>query len=214
MTSKSFFEKYEDSEKIKSEPDSLEDIPAEESASSESAIDISDQWYVIQVRGGTEHVVMNYCNQHRQVREEIFVPLYKRKKKFHGIWTEETSVLFPGYVFIATDDVEDLFDRLRKVPKLTKILKTGEEFVSLYPDEVKLLNRLAGKDRVVEMSYGYIEGDDIMVTEGPMKGWEGRIKRLDRHKRTGIIQVQIFGQTTEVTVGLEIVKKSPSKEGS
>ncbi len=57
------------------------------------------------------------------------------------------------------------------------------------------------------MSYGYILGERIIVTDGPMKDYQGKIVHIDRHKRKAVLEVEFFGRRTEVTVGLEIVKK-------
>ncbi|MCC8098207.1 MAG: hypothetical protein LIO44_06625 [Eubacterium sp.] len=60
---------------------------------------------------------------------------------------------------------------------------------------------------MVEMSVGIIENDRVQVINGSMMGMEGSIRKIDRHKRTARIEVNMFGRTMEVTVGLEIVKK-------
>ena len=57
------------------------------------------------------------------------------------------------------------------------------------------------------MSSGYIEGDKIIITEGPLKNLEGTIRKLDRHKRTAVVQIKMMGQLRDVVMGVEIVKK-------
>jgi transcriptional antiterminator NusG len=57
------------------------------------------------------------------------------------------------------------------------------------------------------MSKGIIEGDHIIVESGPLKGYEGFIKKIDRHKRIAFIDVELFNTVTTVKVGLEIVSK-------
>ena len=60
----------------------------------------------------------------------------------------------------------------------------------------------------MEMSVGYIEGDACTVTSGPMQGFTGVIKKIDRHKKIAVLEVEFFGRNTEVTVGLEIISKT------
>lgn len=166
------------------------------------------KWYVIQVMSGEEHIVENLCQKYiNETEEEIFIPMYERKRKEQGKWQTVSYRLFPGYVFFCTNKIEDLYERLKKVNHLTKILKTGEAFVPLHEKEVDFLVRFGGEKHVVEMSVGYIEGDKVVVTEGPMSDWAGKVKKIDRHKRIAIIEVEMFGRTTDVTVGLEIVEK-------
>ena len=45
------------------------------------------------------------------------------------------------------------------------------------------------------------------MREGPLVGMEGMIKRIDRHKRMAVLEVELFNRISEVKVGLEIVEK-------
>ena len=54
---------------------------------------------------------------------------------------------------------------------------------------------------------GIIENDTVLITRGPLKGHEGMIRRIDRHKRRAYLTVRMFGRTMETQVGLEIVAK-------
>lgn len=166
-------------------------------------------WYVIQVMSGREHQMAELCRkQDMQDGEDVFIPLYQRKKKIKGEWKMCEAILFPGYLFFDTKDVEQLYYRLKNVSGLTRILATGDEFTPLHEAEIAFLKQFGGKQHIVEMSVGYIEGDTCTVTSGPMQGFTGVIKRIDRHKKIAVLEVEFFGRSTEVTVGLEIVEKS------
>lgn len=38
-------------------------------------------------------------------------------------------------------------------------------------------------------------------------GMEGNIRRIDRHKRTAYLEIEMFGRIVEMKVGLEIIRK-------
>ena len=57
------------------------------------------------------------------------------------------------------------------------------------------------------MSTGYIEGDHIIITDGPLKGYEALIKKIDRHKRIAFIEINLLNQPNIIKVGLEIISK-------
>ncbi len=63
------------------------------------------------------------------------------------------------------------------------------------------------KNRLSEMSEGIIENDRVVVTSGPLKGNEGLIRKIDRHKRKAWLEIEMFGRTVEMQVGLEVVGK-------
>ena len=59
----------------------------------------------------------------------------------------------------------------------------------------------------MEMSEGIIENDRVIITKGPLKGNEGLIRKIDRHKRKAWLEIQMFRRTMEMQVGVEIVRK-------
>lgn len=69
---------------------------------------------------------------------------------------------------------------------------------------------LAGKEKgtrapkagVIRMSYGYWENGKCVVMEGPLKGYEDRIVRVDRRKRKAYLDLEVNGHKAKA--GLEI----------
>ncbi len=167
-------------------------------------------WYVVQVRTGTEESILLQCQRKvsTTVLERCFIPYYEEKKRFQGKWTTQKKVLFPGYVFVITETIEELYQQLKTIVGLTKLLGTGEDIVPLSEREVNFLRSFGGEKQVVEMSEGIIEQSQIIITSGPLEGREALIKRIDRHKRKAYLEMEMFGRMQMVEVGLEIVAKS------
>jgi len=46
-----------------------------------------------------------------------------------------------------------------------------------------------------------------VVTSGAMENYKGTVKKVLRHKRLVVLEVQLMGRTVEVTVGLGVVKR-------
>lgn len=166
-------------------------------------------WYVVQVRTGAEEGIRLQCEQNMKdsVLERCFIPYYEERKRIRGRWTTQKKVLFPGYVFVVTGELEELFLQLKNVIGLTKLLGTGDDIVPLTDKEVDWLRRIGGEEQVVEMSEGVIEGGQVRILSGPLQGMEGCIKKIDRHKRKAWLEVEMFGRMQMVQVGLEIVAK-------
>ena len=59
----------------------------------------------------------------------------------------------------------------------------------------------------MEHSIGFIEGNEVFVTEGPLMGFESKIVKIDRHKRKATIEVEFCGEKRLVNVSLEIISK-------
>ena len=77
----------------------------------------------------------------------------------------------------------------------------------LVQEEVELLMRIGTDKQLVEMSSGIIENDRVRILSGPLMGMEGNIRRIDRHKRIAYLEIEMFGRTVEMKVGLEIIRK-------
>ncbi len=90
---------------------------------------------------------------------------------------------------------------------MTKVLRTGEEMTPIQPEEEEYLKRLGGEEHVVKYSEGYIEGEKLVVTSGPLKDFQGKVKRILRHKRLVVLEVPLLGHTVEVTLGLGVVER-------
>lgn len=170
-------------------------------------------WYVIQVRTGDELKIAERLKfEIKTDDEDFFVPLYERRRHRQGKWIKETRPLFPGYIFFKTEDAADLQIRLMKINAFKRILKTGDSYTPISPDEERFIRSLIGDDYVAVQSVGVIEGDNIIVMQGPLRGLEGSIVKVDRHKRIAIIKTDFMGGAREIKVGLEVVDKRPAED--
>ena len=167
--------------------------------------------YVIQVVGGTEPRVCDLVNKLlRDIVSDCFVPRREVLRREEGQWRTVRETLFPGYLFVETTEIQHVSERLASIPAFTRLLgKSDERIIPLSQDEVAWLTALMEPlDKVVEMSVGVIEGDRVIVTDGPLVGREALISKIDRHKRLAWLDMRMFGRTKTIKVGLEIVRKS------
>ena len=166
-------------------------------------------WYVMQVRTGTEENICIQCRKDigEYILERCFLPQYEEKRKIRGEWKILKKLLFPGYVFVISDDIDQLYQKLKKVIGLTKLIGTGKEIIPLTEEEVRFLMKFGGEEQIVAMSEGIIEGSKVIINSGPLKGMEGYIRKIDRHKRKAYLEVPMFNGMQNIQVGLEIVSK-------
>ncbi len=132
-------------------------------------------WYVIQVPTGKEAALCAVIERVAEPGElsECFVPSFETQRKVRGAWETVRAVLFPGYVVAVTRDVGALKQRLRGVSEFTRLLTMGESFVPLDDaDRAWLSAFTTADDRAIPMSMGVVEGDRIVVTQGPLMGGE------------------------------------------
>ena len=81
-------------------------------------------WYVVQTVAGREFAVCRLIESlvEDDVLQECFVPRYEVQKQFRGQWRTCTATLFPGYLIVVTDRVDELEAQLRRVPAFARVL--------------------------------------------------------------------------------------------
>ena len=168
------------------------------------------KWYLLFVKGGMEDEICDF------LQTQGFDAFYPKKKVVYrkqGIKTLVDKPMFPNYIFI--DSELDHVNFSSEISKL-KYIKDGilkevkydnEGTSALYEQEQIFLEKLLGRNRIVEYSIGFIENDRVIITEGPLMGLESNIIHIDRHKRVCTLQIEMLGQKREVKVSLEIVSK-------
>lgn len=168
-------------------------------------------WYVIQTVGGREQHAFNLIEKlvDAAVIREMFIPRYETMKRIGGAWVRRAEVMLPGYLFVVTDDPAKLESELRRnVPLFTRILRNNDMFTPLDKEEVSFINAFTKPGaRTAELSTGVIEGDEIVILNGPLLGQTGLIRKIDRHKRLAYLDITIMGRRKTIKLGLEIVRK-------
>ena len=178
-------------------------------------VDIIKYWYVMFVLGGYEQTIANKINQlSEEVNIEAFLPKVQKAFRKKGQVKIEEHLLFKNYVFVQTDLDHIEFSsflvvNIKSITGFIKLLKHDNEGTeSLYPQEREFLERFTNKDKVIEQSIGFIEGDRVVILQGPLAGYESSIVRINRHKRVAVLDISMFGESREVEVGLEIILKT------
>ena len=179
------------------------------------------QWYILYVRSNAEKRVVDDFNRFVAAHafEDEFDPFcpqtevyFRSKKDKQSGRAYRKRPLFPGYVFVETalnaKEFLNIFGSLIYTSQdIIRLLKSGKDNIAL-PDEerIRLEFLLKGK-RCIDRSVGFIDGDKVVITAGPLIGQEGLITYINRHNRYADIEINMFGGTIKAHVALEIVEK-------
>lgn len=173
----------------------------------------NSMYYVIQVKTGKENETIQDIlkNKPDDPSFDVFSPYRKVLKKFKGIEKEVIERCFPGYVFVETNDVKELFRQLYFTPGFQKLLgreEGTENFLPLDKDESRMVDILYSKNnnRITEISNIQVrEGEMIRVLDGPLMGLETKIKKVNLHKRTVTIEYTMCNRLVTSNIGINIV---------
>ena len=165
-------------------------------------------WYVIQVINGREDVMRERIERvvPAGVMQELFYPQFQTEIKVHGEWVDTTKPLFPGYLICDTSDPRTVQQYLLRMDGFARVLSQDGQFVPLAKEEVQLIGSFThAGDRVVPMSEALKDGDQVVVTAGPLLGHEGLIKDINRRKNTAYLEVDLCGRRVTTRVGLAVL---------
>lgn len=156
-------------------------------------------WYLMDCCGQDEaETVVSYRKYLTlEAAKDIFVLTYDRMRRYEGTWHTEKKLLFPSYVFLDSENRRVLLKELGESRRLLCIRQAEEGF----------LRDLYGDSRHLKMSKGIVKNGFPKVTEGPLKGLEQRICRIDRHKRIAKLMMPAEQNIGYITAGLEITEK-------
>ena len=164
-------------------------------------------WCVIHVRDrGEQHaerLVAGLLPQSLDAR--CFHLTRNRKKKFQGKWQTVQEDLFPGYVFVDTDDLDRVYRELKKAPR-PKLLFSNDQYVStLEQKESELLELMADKGGVIGRSRVAVdEGGTVRYLSGPLKNVGDRVRKVNLHKRIAEIEASLMGEKQILYLGIEM----------
>ncbi|MEG2871671.1 MAG: hypothetical protein RR875_08985, partial [Clostridium sp.] len=89
----------------------------------------------------------------------------------------------------------------------TNVLEQKGLLLAVKPEEEQVIRALCGEAHHMRMSRGVIAKGELTVTEGPLRGRESMIRRVDRHKRIAILNVHISRVLSDICAGLEVTEK-------
>jgi transcriptional antiterminator NusG len=175
-------------------------------------------YYAVQVWTGHESDYADRLAKDPRCQTSIAVPKRSMQIRKLGRITKDERPVFPGYVFIPI--VEGTMD-----PALRWTIRSTKYFVRLLPTtgDPKPIQE---KDRRILahfMSFGKVadtskvifdENERIVVIEGPLKGLEGSIIKIDKRKGRAKVSLDMCESSFLIDLSFEILDRSSKGSGS
>lgn len=143
--------------------------------------------------------------EHRVYRRCFFVKR-ERVRKVQGEYKVYTEALYPGYVFIDTDEPEKFYAQIRELPQFGRILGKGEK--GLYPvdeEEREFLSELVDGDKedTIRLSPVKVNEDgEIVACGGVVRKFLGSVVKKRMRERYVVVRVKKGNKEREVLLGL------------
>ncbi|MCD6270180.1 transcription termination/antitermination factor NusG [bacterium] len=169
-------------------------------------------WYVLHTYPGEEEAVARNLRQRVEnlgMEDKIFNVLVPKEKKIKIKDGKRKSVeerIYPGYIFVEMIVTDDSWYVARNTPRVTGFIGAGTTPIPVSPKEMEILKAKTDKDAAqykIDISIGSL----VKITDGPFKGFEGKVSEVDSEKGKIKVLVDIFGRYTPVEVDSLQIKK-------
>ena len=166
-------------------------------------------WYVLQTKSGEEHDIKLLLDNmaEKGVYKDSFIPLYEEVRRKEDKCQIIFRRMFPGYIFIETDEPEKLIPTLKKVPEFTRILGTEDEegkkiFIPVGKEDEEFLRTII-EDGIMHVSFVEVtKNNRITDVVGPLSRYRNRITKLRLRNREAMVEVNAFGKERRIRFGL------------
>lgn len=173
----------------------------------DSAPDSPSGWFCVRSRPKSEHIAARNLQQFAHL-DEVFCPRirYEKATRRGRVWFVEA--LFPGYFFARFDLAEDL-RTVNATSGVTGVLHFAEFYPQIHDDYIQeLRGEFPEEENAIRIVCQRIEpGDEIVVTEGAMKGLKTIVTRLVGAGERVAVLLEWLGQEREAEVSLRSVMR-------
>lgn len=180
-------------------------------------------WYALYVETKKEDLVRSMIRKYFNIN--AIVPKRRLKERKNGHTYEVYRTLFPGYVLVNTRMNVQLYNELKQLPKCYRLLNSHmhrsntykknmnnkeeaqETFIysEISDKEMSIVLQLIDKNEIIDFSTLYVINSKVTVCDGPLKGKEGIIKKIDFRKKRARIRFEFDGNERCIDLGIEIL---------
>ncbi|MFA6603756.1 MAG: transcription termination/antitermination protein NusG [Patescibacteria group bacterium] len=170
------------------------------------------RWFAIHTYSGYEENVAHNLKQRIEsmdMQDKIFGVLIPKEKKIkikNGKRKIVEEKIFPGYVMVEMIVTDDSWYVVRNTPNVTGFIGTGNTPTPISEEEIKTIQKRMGVNEP-EYKINIDVNAPVKITDGPFKGFEGKVAEIDESRGKIKVLVSMFGRETPVELDFLQVKK-------
>lgn len=169
-----------------------------------------ERWYALYTEPGREQAAAGLLE--RVVGHELWslcrIPRKVKVFRSGGMLHLLEDVMFPGYLFIKTNDSEALSKVLKKSGKFPQFIGNPKDmFAPVDEKDLCFLQDVCGENLSRAMGVTKIvlnEENQIVRADGVLAHYKDRIVKLNLHKRFAVVEVELFNRTQAVLFGVSL----------
>lgn len=167
---------------------------------------LNHNWYAVCTRHQHEKSAARIL-EHKQF--EVFLPLYKVRRRWQDRTKEVSVPLFPGYVFVREGPARWL--QILTTAGVSSVVSCGGRPSAIPFSEIEGVRRIVESTLQFEPHPFLKCGDWVRVKYGPIAGVEGILLRKKNVARL-VLSVEMLGKSAAVEVDATLVERIPAKQ--
>jgi transcription termination/antitermination protein NusG len=158
------------------------------------------EWYVLRTICGKEDAALTIL---RKMFSEVEL-IYPRRRiswRKQGRYIGLVRPLFDGYLFVSYPKEKiRAFDQLLRMRKLNIawLVYSGGDLVPILDEEKLLIQKLMGKEEIVEVSTVVKHDGQIQVVDGPLVGLEHIVRKVSRRNRRITVEILVLDEKRKI----------------
>lgn len=168
-----------------------------------------NQWYVLQVKTGSELTVANELQKRGYW---AVVPVENRMIRRGGKWIQEPYIVFTGYVFVYLNYTWAGYYAMSGIKGFVRILGGGREPSSLSPEESKFILHLT--ELLIEPSViRFTSEGEYEIVSGFLSEIREQIIKIDKHAKRASVKITLAGTEKVIKVSFKTEQIPERTEG-
>lgn len=138
-------------------------------------------WYVVDRKIHKDDNLVTFLNKQEGIR--AFIPKIEKWYSVRGVKDYFVKDLYPDHMFIVTDMGKDLL-----FEKYKELFHSKNNIFTLNTEEQLLMEYFYSNEDVIKHSIGNIVNSQLIIDEGPLLNYKGKITKINRHHRTATLK--------------------------
>ncbi|NLM01351.1 MAG: antiterminator LoaP [Treponema sp.] len=168
------------------------------------------KYFALQVKTNQEEAFINKVSQKSiNIFNEVRFIFPKRQLTIrkNGKTKKELKSIFPGYLFIETNFLStELYNIIKSTPNFYRFLPNNSNILPMHGKDLIILQHFLTFGDVIESSkITFDDNDRIVIKEGPLKGLEGNIIKVDRRKKRAKVKLDFANDNFILDLAFEVM---------
>ena len=170
------------------------------------------KWYVIHTYSGYEAMVKDGLEkliENNNLQNNIFaieIPMEETlEEKANGKKKIVERKKFPCYVFLKMIYSNDIWYLVTNTRGVTGFVGPQGRPLPLTDEEVRKIGLPTGDEE--DIAIDFVVGDSVQIVNGPLESFVGKVLSLNAAAKKAMVNVEMFGRSTDVEVDLIQLKK-------